>query len=167
MSRSLGPRLPDALVARLDQRDVASRLGVALPFATVDADGHPHPMLLSYLEVRAADPKTLRIVMGGRSRSARNLLERQVATFLIVEPEATVYIKARAADGPRSVPGLPDSALFVLTVEEVLEDAPAEWEGGMRITGGVAYAPAPALDEPWARATLDALAGGAEGQTRG
>ena len=53
MSRSLGPRLPDALVARLDQRDVASRLGVALPLATVDADGRPHPMLLSYLEVRA------------------------------------------------------------------------------------------------------------------
>ncbi len=167
MSRSLGPALPPDLAARLSQAELSRHLGKAIPLITVDAAGFPHPMLLSYLEVRAADPKTLRIVMGGRSRSARNLLERQVATFLIVEPEATVYIKARAVEGPRSVPGLPDFALFVLTVEDVLEDAPAEWEGGMRITGGVAYARAPALDEPWARATLDALAGGAEGQTRG
>ncbi len=163
MSRSLGPELPPDLVARLSQADLSHHLGKALPLITVDAAGRPHPMLLSYLEVRAVDPKTIRIVIGARSRSAKNLLERQPATLLIVEPERTVYVKARATDGPYPVAGLPDSGLFVLTVEEALEDAPAEWEGGMRITGGLTYAPVPSLDEPWAKATLEALAHGPNG----
>jgi len=47
---------------------------------------------------------------------------------------------------------------FLLAVEDVLEDAAAEWEGGMRITGALRYEPAPTLAEPWARATLAALA---------
>lgn len=158
MSRVLGSALPGDLVTRLSQADLSRHLGKALPLITVDAAGFPHPMLLSSLEVRAVDPKTICVVIGARSRSARNLLERQAATLLIVEPERTVYVKVRATEGPHPVPGLPDSGLFVLGVEEVLEDAPAEWEGGMRITGAITYAPAPSLDEPWARATLDALA---------
>lgn len=160
MSRSLGPELPPDLTDRLSHAKLSHHLGKALPLITVDAAGLPHPMLLSSLEVRAVDPKTIRIVIGTRSRSAKNLLERQVATLLIVEPERTVYVKARATDGPHPVAGLPDSGLFVLTVEEALEDAPAEWEGGMRITGGMTYAPVPSLDEPWAKATLAALAAG-------
>jgi len=115
-------------------------------------------MLLSYLEVRAVDRKSMRIVIGARSRSARNLRERQAATLLIVEPERTVYVKARATGGPDPVSGLPDFGLFTLTVEDVLEDAPAEGEGGMRITGGMTYAPLPSLNEAWAKATLEALA---------
>ena len=46
---------------------------------------------------------------------------------------------------------------FELTVTEVLEDAAAAWEEGVGITGGIAYAPAPALDAPWVRDTLAAL----------
>jgi hypothetical protein len=47
---------------------------------------------------------------------------------------------------------------FLLAVEDVLEDAAAEWEGGMQITSGIQYRPVPSLNEPWARATLNALA---------
>ena len=36
--------------------------------------------------------------------------------------------------------------------------AAAEWEGGVRITEAIRYAPVPTLAEPWARATLAALA---------
>jgi len=159
VSRSLGPALPPDVAGRLSQADLSRHLGKAIPLITVDAEGLPHPMLLSALEVRAVGPKTIRIVIGARSGSAKNLLERQAATVLIIEPERTVYVKARATDGPYPVAGLPDSGLFVLTVEAVLEDAPADWEGGIRITSAVTYAPAPALDEPWAKATLEALAG--------
>jgi len=42
-------------------------------------------------------------------------------------------------------------------VDEVLEDAAADWEGGMRITQAIAYGPAPTLEEPWAKVTLAAL----------
>ncbi|MGH7310549.1 MAG: hypothetical protein ACREK6_17850, partial [Candidatus Rokuibacteriota bacterium] len=59
MTRSRGPALPPELAERLSQRDLASRLGLALPFITVDGEGRPHPMLLSYLELRAYDPGTL------------------------------------------------------------------------------------------------------------
>ena len=160
MPRSLGPSLSADLLARLSQADLLSHLGKAIPLITLDAEGPPHPMLVSYLEVRAEDPRTLRIVLGARSRSARNLTERRAATLLLVEPEQTVYVKARVQRGPTPVDDLPDFALFVLAVEDVLEDAPAEWEGGLRITGGLRYAPAPSLDEPRAQATLRALTPG-------
>jgi hypothetical protein len=160
VSRSRGPSLTAELLARLSQADLRSHLGKAIPLITLDAEGRPHPMLLSSLEVCAADPRTIRIVIGTASRSARNLTDRRVATLLLVEPERTVYVKARARTGPLPLEDLPACGLFVLEVEDVLEDAPAEWEGGLRISGGLRYAPAPSLDEPRARATLKALTQG-------
>jgi hypothetical protein len=160
VTRSLGARLPEALIERFSQRDLRSRLGTAVPFVTVDADGRPHPMLLSYLELRAHDARSVGIVILARSRSARNLLERGTATLIVVEPDAAVYVKLRAVDGPLPVAGGEafDLGYFLLAVEDVLEDAAADWEGGMRITGAITYAPVPSLEEPWARATLAALA---------
>jgi hypothetical protein len=160
VTKSIGPVLTAALVDRFAQRDLASRLGVALPLVTVDADGRPHPMLLSYLEVRAHDVRSMGIVILARSRSAKNLVERGTATLMAVEPDGTVYVKLRAVDGPLPVEGGADYGLgyFLLEVEDVLEDAAADWEAGMRITDPIRYAPAPTLDEPWARATLAALA---------
>jgi hypothetical protein len=160
MTRSLGGALTPALVERFSQRDLARHLGTALPLVTVDADGRPHPMLLSYLELRAYDTGTVGLVIGARTRSVGNLVERGTATLLAVEPDTTVYVKLRTVDGPLPVSGSDEYGLgyFLLAVEEVLEDAPADWEGGMRITSALRYAPAPTLDEPWARATLAALA---------
>jgi hypothetical protein len=160
MSRRRGGELTAALVERFAQRDLPSRLGVVLPFVTVDAAGRPHPMLLSYLELRAYDAKTMGLVIQARSGSARNLAERGAGTLLVIEADAVVYVKLRALDGPLAVPGGGDAGLgyFLLEVEEVLEDTAADWEASLRITGAAQYRPAPTLEEPWARATLDALA---------
>ena len=160
MSRSLGPRLPAALLERFSQRDLPRRLGIGLPFVTVDAEQRPHPMLLSYLELRAHDTGSVGLVILARSQSARNLTARQTATLIVVEPDATFYVKLRAVDGPLPVAGGEPFGLgyFLLAVEDVLEDAAASFEGGMRIVEAIAYAPAPSLEEPWARATLAALA---------
>jgi hypothetical protein len=160
MTRSLGGALTPTLVDRFSQRDLGRRLGTALSFVTVDPSGRPHPMLLSYLELRAYDTGTVGLVIGSRTRSARNLSERGTATLLAIEPDVTVYVKLRTVDGPLPVEGSHefDLGYFLLAVEEVLEDAPADWEGGMRITSALRYAPAPTLHEPWARATLAALA---------
>jgi hypothetical protein len=160
MTRSVGPSLPPTLVERLGHHDLARRLGVGLPFVTVDAEGRPHPMLLSYLEVRAYDTRTLGIVIQAASTSARNLAERGVATLIVVEPEAVAYVKARTLDGPLPVEGGEPFGLgyFLLEVEQVLEDSAADWEGGARITQPIRYEPAPSLAEPWARATVTALA---------
>jgi hypothetical protein len=117
-------------------------------------------MLLSYLEMRAYDPATIGVVLLASSRSATNLVERHTGTLLVVEPEATLYVKMRATDGPLPVAGGATWNLgyFLMAVEEVLEDAASDWETGMRITHGIAYAPPPTLDESWAKATLNALA---------
>jgi hypothetical protein len=71
-----------------------------------------------------------------------------------VEAGLSVYVKCRATGVPLRVGGL---ARFTLTVEDVLEDAPTEAEGAVRITGGITYGPAPALEAAWVRAVRGAL----------
>ena len=160
MTRSLGPRLTPRLVERFSQRDLAVYLGRGLPFVTVDAEGRPHPMLLSYLELRAYDAVTIGLVMLGTSRSATNLVERHTGTLLVIEPDVVAYVKLCAVNGPLPVAGGADWGLgyFLMNVEEVIEDSAADWEAGMRIIEGMRYAPPPTLEEPWAKATLGALA---------
>ena len=98
------------------------------------------------------------LVLQARSASAHNLAERGVGTLLMVEPDAIVYVKSRVVDGPLEVAGADALGYFLLAVEDVLEDAAADWEAGMRVTGAITYAPRPSLDSAWARATLAALA---------
>jgi hypothetical protein len=154
MSRSLGSTLPAAVWRRLSQTDLESWLGRGVPFVTLSADGSLHPMLTSYLEWRAMDDHTLRLAIAGASRSARNLQERSVGTLMLVEPEGTVYVKCRAAAPPLRVA---DLARFTLAVEDVLEDAPDEAEGDVRVLSGIRYGPTPAMDDPRVRAVLEAL----------
>ncbi len=154
MSRSLGAALPPELEKRLSQQDLPRLLGRALPLLTVDEQGRPHPMLCSYLELLAVSATVIRVAVGARSSARRNLEARGAATLLIVEPDATMYVKCRASGAPLLAGKL---ARFELVVEDVLEDSAAEGEEGARITGGLTYAPVPALDSPWARATLAAL----------
>jgi hypothetical protein len=160
MTRSRSTSLSPALVDRFSQREIAARVGTALPLVTLDAQGHPHPMVVTYLEVRAYDSGTVGLVIHAASGSARNLRERRVGTLIVIEPDVTVYVKTRVVDGPLDVAGGEGMGLgyFLLEVEEVVEDAPAGWEAGMKITSGVRYAPAPSLEERWARVTLAALA---------
>ena len=154
MSRSLGAALPPALQARLSQKDLPRLLGRGLPLLTVDDRGRPHPMFCSYLELLAVSATVIRIAVAARSGTARNLEARGAATFLIAEPDVTMYLKCRAVGAPLLSGNL---ARFELSVEEVLEDSAAEGEAGARITGGVTYAPVPPLDSDWARATLALL----------
>ena len=160
MTRVVGAGFSPALVERLSQRDLDRRLGVGLPLVTLDAEGRPHPMLVSYLELRAYDARTLGLVIQAESGSARNLAERRVGTLILVEPDTIVYAKMRAIDGPLDVEGGEAFGLgyFLLEVTQVLEDTSADWEAGMRITETLRYSPVPTLAEPWAQATLAALA---------
>src|SRR5262249_59479810 len=100
MTVSRGPRLTPALIERFSQRDLRRRLGIGLPFVTVDTAGRPPPMLLSYLEIRAYDASTLGLVIQATSRSARNMADRGTATLIAVEPDTIVYLKLRSLDRP-------------------------------------------------------------------
>lgn len=158
MSRLVERTLPRSLAERLSQRDLGARLGVALPLVTVDADGRPHPMVVSYLEVKAYDAATVGLVIHAGTGSARNLTARDVATLAIIEPDLVAYVKLRRLDGPLPVAEDERLAYFLLAVEEVREDAAGEEEAGARIVTGPRYAPVPPLDSPWARVTLAAVA---------
>ncbi|MGH7277894.1 MAG: hypothetical protein ACREJG_04330, partial [Candidatus Rokuibacteriota bacterium] len=87
MTRRRSTSLPPELVARFSQRDLPRRLGVVLPFVTVDREGRPHPMLVSYVEIKAYDAGTMGLVIQAGSGSARNLAERGAGTLIIVEPD--------------------------------------------------------------------------------
>ena len=154
MSRSLGRALPADLLDLLSQRDLTRLLGRVVPMITLGPDGHPHPMLCTYLEILAVDPKNVRLAINLRSRSASNLQSRRVTTFLLVDPERIVYIKCRAGAPPRVFNGL---ARFDIVVEDVLEDTPDEAEGSVRITSGISYAPPHRLESRWAKEVLAAL----------
>ena len=157
MSRLVGRALTPALVERLSQRDLANRLGVALPLVTVDGGGRPHPMMVSYLELRAYDPGTIGLVIQAGTSSTANLAARDVATLVVVESDVVAYLKLRRLDGPLDVAEDPRLVYFLLAVEEVREDTAPEEEGGARIVAGARYAPTPDLHSAWARVTLDAL----------
>lgn len=154
MSKSIGATLPETLVRALSQDDLAARAGRVMPLMTVDEEGRPHPMLCTYVEVLAVGADLLRVVVGSTSGTARNLAERRMATLLIIEPERVVYVKCRASGAPLMSGA---NARFTLKVKDVLEDSALEWEGGAKITSGIAYAPALALSSPQIAATLALL----------
>jgi len=110
-------------------------------------------MLCSYLELLAVSPAIIRLAIAARSSARRNLEARAAATLVIAEPDLTVYVKCRAA-APLTKGEL---VRFELTVDDVLEDAAADYEEGARIIGGLTYAPVPTLDSEWARAVLAVL----------
>ena len=154
MSRSLGPALPRAARA-LSQADLPSRLGAACRSSpSTPRAAAPDALLLP--RVLAVDAGTLRVVIGAGSRSARNLEARGVGTLLIVEPERTVYVKCRATGAPLRG----RSRALHARGRGRAGGHHGGWEGGVRITGGITYAPSPSLEEPWVKGLLAALRAG-------
>jgi hypothetical protein len=72
----------------------------------------------------------------------------------VVEPALVVYVKCRATGAPLQIGEL---ARFTLAIEDVLEDAPTEAEGAVRISSGITYGPVPSLGEAWVLAVMGAL----------
>jgi len=136
VSRSLGPQLPEALVARLLAPGPGESLRRVVVLATVDPYGWPHPALLSYVELRLLDPGRLRLLLASGSRSARHLRESARATLVFADPELILYVKAEAVVLP-SLPRHADLARFELNVRDVLEDRAEGEEAGTRLASGL------------------------------
>jgi hypothetical protein len=149
VSRSHGPHLPDALLARLMAPDPAARPGEAAVLVTVDPYGRPHPALLSYAELLAFDPVRIRLGLHAGTRSATHLAESGRATLIFADAALALYVKADAVRLPpaRGHPGL---ARFELVVRDVLEDQAEGEEAGSFLTGGITFAWPGGLDA-WAR----------------
>lgn len=158
MSARLGDHLDDALFERLSGGGLATRPEEAIVIATTDDRGRPHPALVAYGEVLAVTPALVRLVLGARSTSARNLAARGAVTLCLIASDGVAYIKA-AARALTAEPSLAARGLvaFEARVEDVLVDAPAAGEAA-RLTSGITFT----ADDPerqareWT-ARLDAL----------
>ena len=133
MSRSVGDRLPQALLEALAAPSAAERAAVAL---TVDEAGRPHPALLTYASVRPQGNEALRVEFAPGSASAANLRANGALTLAFVDEAMAYYVKCGAAapDG-----GDGRAARFLLRVQDVLADAPAEHEVGAFIRTGITF----------------------------
>ena len=133
MSRSIGDRLPDPLLAALAAPSAAERAVVAL---TVDAAGRPHPALLTYASVRPHEDDALRVEFAPNSVSTANLRANGALTLAFVDETMAYYVKCcdTALDG-----GDERTARFLLRVKDVLVDAPAAHEVGASIRTGITF----------------------------
>jgi Pyridoxamine 5'-phosphate oxidase len=139
VTRSLGPELPETLLARLIRTPRGADLELAVVLATVDPFGWPHPALLSYAELSALDPLRLRLVLHDGSRSSRHLRDGGRATLVFADGQLTFYVKVEATPLPPSADG-PGLARFELVVHDVLADRAEGEEAGATLTGGLTIA---------------------------
>jgi len=119
MSRFLGEVLTPTILQKLDWRP--ETLGKAILLVTVDEGGYPHGAILSYREVAAKDPKTLRFCTLASSRTTQNLRRRQKATLLLIDEGPAYSIKGEVLE-LGTLPSFPRLTAFALTVREILED---------------------------------------------
>jgi len=155
MSRSLGPNLPETLLALLSGTSLAERVGLTFVLITDDEQRWPHVALLSVGELVCMDDHTLRAALWPNSTATANLTREGRGLLACVADGAGYYIRcgARRLDDL----GLGDEgqrAAFELPIEDVLEDAVAY----ATLTSGITFE----LTEPgsvvarWER-TLQAL----------
>ena len=155
MSRMVGSSLPAPLHERLRGDDLAARLGIAVMVVTTDADGWPHPAMVSYGELLARNSRQICLAIHGASGTAENLRRSGRITLCFVEPGLVYYVKAAVARPEEPVPGFPGLVRFEATVEQVLADeARADSEPGAAIVDGVRFSlgrPAAAVLQDWER----------------
>jgi hypothetical protein len=162
VARELGHTLPEFLCELLGGRDLLARLGQAIPIATIDAEGRPHPALLSYGEVVAVDPRRLRLAVARASRTSGNLRRNGKLTLSLFGPDTAYYIKAAARIEQDPMEGFGHLCRVEAAVESVLADRAQEGpESGAHVTGGITFDPGRPGEEVvrgW-RAVLDGLRG--------
>lgn len=138
MSTSLGRELPRELWTRLRQPTAGPWADVAIPVASVDRLGRAHPALLSYDEIAAPDPGTLRLALYAGSTTSDNLRLRGTLTLFLIEPGAVHYVKAFAREVEGGLPDHPGLALFEAQIEDVLRDhVDPELEGSAEVVSAV------------------------------
>ena len=133
MSKSMGARLPERLVAELG----VEHSDKVLVLTTVDDGGSPHPALLAAASVEARGARALRVTLMASSRTAANLALNGKLTLALVDPAMVYYVKATL-----SRPAMPQDDGMVrveVSVDDVLEDTPAPLEAGSAIQTGITF----------------------------
>jgi hypothetical protein len=155
MSRFVADQLPDVLLDRLRIDRAIENADRAIVICTVDEHGWPHPAMVSSLELAARDARNVRLALGTRSRSLRNVRENGRLTVIIADERAVYYIKGDALVVSPALAARPAFAGINLRVDSVLEDIAADYEHAS-LTSGIRIE-RDAVDPSAARQLLDEL----------
>lgn len=139
-SKRLGDTLPDALVARLSGRDLAAVADQVILLCTVDPRGFPHLALLSYFEIAATGPSTIRMATYGDSSTTANARREKRVTLMVVAERVAYYIKGTVHELATTMKASPYNAKLEVRIVDVLADeANPELEPGAYIASGLTY----------------------------
>ena len=158
MARVRTNALTDVLYRRLSGADIESLAALAIVVCTVDAEGWPHPAMLSYFEVAAVDRRNVRLAIYTDSRTCANMRERGKATLIVVDQDLVCYVRGVTSEVVPAMAAAPFNAMLHLRVDEVLfDEAPPDIEPGALVTGGMTYRPRTGAPLAQARAVLAEL----------
>lgn len=133
MTKRVGDRLPEAILAAFDGRGLEDKIGPAYVLMTVDPDGAPRPCMLSAGEILAVDDRHLRVSLWPRTNTSRNLAAGSPALLCFVAPGTVLYVRGR----PRALGASETTRLerFEIAVESVESDEHA----GMPVTETITF----------------------------
>ena len=158
MARLRTSTLTDDLYLRLNGTEIDSLATLAIVVCTVDADGWPHPAMLSYFEVAAVDRQNLRLAIYNDSRTCANMRGRGKATLIVVDKNLSCYIRGVVEQLVPAMACAPFNAMLNLRVDEVtFDEPPPDLEPGAYVTSGVTYRPRTGAPLAQARAVLAEL----------
>ena len=142
MARVRTNALTDDLFARLSGEHIDSRSSLAILVCTVDAEGWPHPAMLSYFEVAAVDKRNVRLAIYNDSQTCANMRARGKATLVIVDDNLACYIRGQVRHDAAAMASAPFNAMLNLHVDEVtFDEPPQDLEPGAFVTSGITYRP--------------------------
>jgi hypothetical protein len=140
MAKFIGNELPDELYHRLSGDDLEPYAEKVILISTVDANGWPHPAMLSYFEVIAIDRHNIRLATYKNSNTASNLRRNGQLTLSIIDERVAYYIKGSAEELKHEMNCSPHISKLNMSVEQVLSDqAHEQREAGAYVAGGVTY----------------------------
>ncbi len=140
MAKLVSSELPDDLYRRLEGRDLGACADKVILLFTVDAEGWPHPAMLSYFEVVAKDRRNIRLATYKGSHTTRNMRHNGKLTLVIVDERTAYYIKGTVAELSPELHCSPHNAKLNLRVEQVLADqADEQLEPGAYVASGIIY----------------------------
>jgi hypothetical protein len=132
--------LPDDLYRRLQGNDLEAWAEKAILICTVDANGWPHPAMLSYFEVIAKDHRNIRLATYKNSKTTENMRRNGKLTVLVIDERVAYYIKGHVEELANAMNCSSHNSKLNLRVEQVLaDDADQQFEAGTYVTGGITY----------------------------
>lgn len=150
--------LTEDLYQRLCGVEVESRANHAIVLCTTDADGRPHPAMLSYFEIAAPDRHNLRLAVYGDSHTCANVRERGKATLIVVDADLVCYISGTVDTFVPAMREAPYNAKLNLRIVQVVFDAASpELEPDAEVTSGITFRPRTAETLARAHAVLAEL----------